>query len=203
MNREHLEGSLEGIRHLLSHLHGEVTALEATYTQVLSVLRRLEDKASRDDLTGLLRRNALFRKWEEIVEQCQKLNESYGVLLIDVDHFKKVNDNHGHATGDEVLKRVGQMLREFEGQGLRAAGRLGGEEFVLIAQGTPEELQILGEHVRERFAAETRSQGPVACTLSAGVASSSTEKDLTPVLERADGALYTAKRSGRNQVRAA
>ena len=132
MDREQnqMAASLEEIRHLLSHLHGEVTALESSYTQVLSVLRKFEKAVDTDDLTGLLRRRAFFQTWETLLQECQRLNEACGVLMIDIDHFKHVNDTHGHPTGDEVIKRIASLLKQYESPSC-IVSRLGGEEFAV------------------------------------------------------------------------
>src|SRR5688500_15523798 len=105
MDQEQMKTNLEGIRQLLSHLHGEVTALESSYSQVLQVLRKLEGESSVDDLSGLYRRKPFFQKWEALLSECAKMNENCGMLLIDIDHFKNINDTHGHQTGDEVIAR--------------------------------------------------------------------------------------------------
>ena len=81
MDQGQLDANLKGIRQLLSHLHGEVTALESSYTQVLQVLRKLEGDATHDDLSGLYRRKPFFEKWEELLSQCGKMNENAGMLL--------------------------------------------------------------------------------------------------------------------------
>ena len=213
MDREHLETSLKEIRHLLSHLHGEVTALEASYTQVLRVLQKFEGVAETDDLTGLLRRGAFFRVWSSLLEECQNLNESTGVLMIDIDHFKLVNDTHGHPTGDEVIKRVASMLKQYESPSCSVA-RIGGEEFAVAVRGTDAEVLGLAEFIRR---GAEKLHGPVMdkegkpvsgvewkCTLSVGMASARKDGyDATRLLKAADSALYVAKQKGRNQVRAA
>lgn len=213
MARENLETSLKEIRHLLSHLHGEVTALEESYSQILLVLRRFEGVADCDDLTGLLRRKAFFKKWQALLEVCQKTNENCGVLMIDIDHFKQVNDTHGHPTGDEVIKQIGQLLKQYESSNC-IASRIGGEEFALAVRGTDAEILGIAELIRR---GAERLHGPVVgsdgqahariewkCTLSAGVASArSVGYDPSRLLKAADEALYIAKRKGRNQVRAA
>lgn len=212
MDSKHLEADLEGIRHLLSHLHGEVTALEASYSQVLRVLRKLEGRAEVDELTGLMRRAPFFEKWQSLLDQCKRLGENCGVLMIDIDHFKSINDNHGHPTGDEVLKRVAGLLQQYESPDC-FSGRYGGEEFAVAIRGT--DAEILGRAEMIRRGAE-RLHGPVIgrdgtpsgivtwkCTLSAGMASSRNEGyDAPRLLQAADTALYEAKRRGRNQVRA-
>ena len=210
--QEKLEAGLREIRHLLSHLHGEVTALEESYSQVLSVLRKLAGKADLDDLTGLRRRTSFFEKWQSLLNECQALGESCGVLMIDIDHFKKINDAHGHSTGDEVIKRVAALLKQFESPGC-IASRIGGEEFAVAARGTDAELLGLAEFIRR---GAERLHGPVIrdgrtdrsvewkCTLSVGMASAHKAGfDATRLLLSADDALYVAKKKGRNQVRAA
>ncbi|MCC7441321.1 MAG: GGDEF domain-containing protein [Bdellovibrionales bacterium] len=213
MDLKHLEGDMEGIRHLLSHLHGEVTALEATYSQVLHVLRKLEDRAETDDLTGLMRRAPFFEKWDALIESCRKMGQNCGVLMIDIDHFKAINDNHGHPTGDEVLKRVAELLKQYESPDC-FSGRYGGEEFAVAIRGTDAEILGRAEMIRrgtERLHGRVlgRDGTPSAnvmwkCTLSVGMASSRKEGlDAPRLLRAADAALYDAKRKGRNQVRAA
>ncbi|MFL5814477.1 MAG: GGDEF domain-containing protein, partial [Bdellovibrionia bacterium] len=135
MNQEHLEESLREIRQVLSLLHGEITVLEDHYSRVLLVLERFEGAADIDDLTGLLRRRAFFRKWQALLDACEKLQKNCGVLMIDIDHFKKVNDTHGHPTGDEVIKRVASLLKQYESPRCLVS-RLGGEEFAVAIQGT-------------------------------------------------------------------
>ena len=214
MDRENLETSLKGIRHLLSHLHGEVTALEASYSQVLSVLRKFENVCNMDELTGLLTRRPFFDKWNALLKECQNLNESCGVLLIDIDHFKLINDTHGHPTGDEVIKRLAGLLKQYESPDC-VVGRYGGEEFVVAIRGTDAEILGQAEMIRRRA---ERLHGPVLdregkpdgkvewkCTISVGMASARIEDcfDAPRLLKAADVALYEAKQKGRNQVRAA
>jgi diguanylate cyclase len=207
------EASLEAIRHLLSHLHGEVTDLEASYTGVLEVLRKFEGTCDLDDLTGLMRRRAFFRKWDALLEECQRLNESCGMLMIDIDHFKRVNDTHGHPTGDEVIKRVASLLKQYESPNC-AVGRFGGEEFAIGIRGTEAELLGVAEFIRRGAEklhgpvigpnGEPRSGVEWKCTLSVGAASArKAGYDAPRLLKAADEALYEAKKRGRNQVRAA
>ena len=214
MSQDRLEASLEGIHNLLSRLNGEVAVLEEDYSKVLLVLRKLEGVCNIDDLTGLMRRNAFFRKWEAMLEDCQRLNQGCGVLLIDIDHFKRVNDTHGHPTGDEVIKRLAGLLKQFESSDC-VVGRYGGEEFVIAIRGN--DAEILGQAEMIRRGAE-RLHGPVMdregkpdrkvewkCTISVGMASARIEGcfNAPRLLKAADVALYEAKQKGRNQVRAA
>jgi diguanylate cyclase (GGDEF)-like protein len=213
MNQEHLEESLREIRQLLSLLHGEVTVLEDHYSRVLLVLERFEGAADFDDLTGLLRRRAFFRKWQALLDACGKLQENCGVLMIDIDHFKKINDTHGHPTGDEVIKRVASLLKRYESPRCLVS-RLGGEEFAVAIQGTDAEMLGIAELIRrgaERMhgatiGADGRPSDKVKwkCTLSVGMASAQKQDfDASRLLKAADEALYRAKQKGRNRVSAA
>lgn len=209
MDQEQLDANLKGIRQLLSHLHGEVTALETSYSQVLQVLRKLEGDASTDDLSGLYRRKTFFEKWDGVLNECQKLNENCGMLLIDIDHFKIINDTHGHQTGDEVILRVATLVKQFESPRC-FTGRYGGEEFAVAVQGTDAEILGLAEMMRrgvERlYGAVPGTDGKVQwkCTISIGMSSAAKDGyDSEKLIKSADDALYEAKRRGRNQVRAA
>ncbi len=209
MDQEQLAANLKGIRQLLSHLHGEVTALETSYSQVLQVLRKLEGDASTDDLSGLYRRKTFFEKWDAVLGECKKLNENCGMLLIDIDHFKAINDTHGHQTGDEVIQRVANLVKQYESPRC-FTGRYGGEEFAVAVQGTDAEILGLAEMMRrgvERlYGAVPGTEGKVQwkCTISIGMSSAAKDGyDSEKLIKSADDALYEAKKRGRNQVRAA
>ena len=153
----------------------------------------LERQARVDDLTGLLNR----RHWMATVRRAVADHEAGSVLICDIDHFKAVNDGHGHATGDLVLTEV---ARHLSAQGV--AGRLGGDEFAVWVPGTPgrgdEAAAAVLRAVAEAFAGE--QVGPDV-GLSIGAASPDGSSDsLSLVLSRADEALYEAKRSGRGRV---
>lgn len=151
-----------------------------------------------DPLTGLLNRRALFD-----LHGAAQMGAFTAVVVFDLDGFKAINDEFGHATGDEVLKLFAKDLTD----NLRpadAAARIGGEEFALVLQRTlPEKVEFAAERVRAAFAArriETETR-PLSCTVSAGYAFGSTEGlSFDKVLSSADKALYAAKRGGRNRV---
>jgi diguanylate cyclase (GGDEF)-like protein len=162
--------------------------------------RRHREEARTDSLTGLLNRRALF-------DLCgvAPLEKNTAVLVFDLDHFKSINDMHGHSMGDEVLRRFARAMQT----SLRAhdvAARLGGEEFALILpSSTPDIIMRVAERIRIGFAAETfqTPSGPLRCTVSAGIAFVAKEGEhFDVVLARADKALYLAKDNGRNHVMA-
>lgn len=154
-----------------------------------------------DQLTQLLNRNALMPRIDELRHQAQIVNEPIGVILGDLDHFKKINDSHGHAAGDAVLADVAYSLRKH----LRAfdlAYRLGGEEFLVLLPGADTQHAIrIAEELRAAIAA--RPHGGLPVTISFGVtASSPGHFDYQQAISIADQALYHAKATGRNQVQA-
>jgi len=164
--------------------------------------------AERDPLTGLGNRRHLMRRWAEIVPIVQREGWPLALAMLDIDHFKQVNDQHGHATGDRVLAAVAQLLREHT----RASDvmvRYGGEEFLLVLPGmNPEMAAELCERLRACVAGHGWAEFGIerGVSVSIGlVAAARAEADieLRNLVQRADEALYRAKREGRNRVCAA
>jgi diguanylate cyclase (GGDEF)-like protein len=165
---------------------------------------RMERLATTDDLTGLLNRRAFFARAEAARLLALRLRQPITVLMLDIDHFKQLNDRFGHATGDEALVKFSatcmDSLREHD-----ILGRLGGEEFALALPGTD-----LGGamHAAERLRQGVLDTRLLTCgnsytmTVSVGVVLIDPEEDLATALARADHALYEAKRNGRNRVEA-
>jgi diguanylate cyclase (GGDEF)-like protein len=155
-----------------------------------------------DPLTSMLNRNALRVRVEELHHQARVVQQPIGLIIADLDHFKAINDAHGHATGDAVLRDVAYGLRKR----LRAfdlAYRLGGEEFLILLPGADaHETAIVAEDLRETISA--KRSGGLSITVSFGVSASPPSSfDYDHVFEVADRALYAAKASGRNCVRVA
>ncbi len=156
-----------------------------------------------DALTGLANRRAFFQDAEELVRLQVGRARPVAVFLLDLDHFKSINDRFGHPTGDRVLRLFAQVTMA----NLRSCdlvGRLGGEEFgVLLADATRDNAFVVAERLRTAFAAAARIGGdpPLAATMSIGVAIiQDPREDLTSLLAKADQALYQAKARGRNRV---
>jgi diguanylate cyclase (GGDEF)-like protein len=152
-----------------------------------------------DQLTGLLNRRALEPRFAEVAEQAALARQPISLVALDIDHFKAVNDQHGHAMGDAVLRDVAYALR----QNLRTFEllyRLGGEEFLLLLPGADRnDASRIAETLRA--AVERLHPGGLAITCSFGVATSSGDAAaFAPLMEDVDAALYAAKRLGRNRV---
>lgn len=187
---------------VLGLLHQQLTKQREEVDHVMERLERAQTEPLRDPLTGLNNLHGLRRAVES-----REGSELTGVafLAVDIDHFKRVNDTHGHVIGDKVLARVADILREhITGEDL--AARLGGDEFALLACGKSlDAAAALAEDIRDTTARTviTHSDGmqyPDAVTLSIGVATSESGDTLESLRHRADEALYDAKESGRNRV---
>ena len=173
--------------------------LRQTQVQLVAQNSQLERLAATDQLTGLSNRLRLTQALEEEASRGRRYATGFCILLLDVDHFKMVNDVHGHPVGDQVLIGIASVLRE----GIREvdiAGRWGGEEFmVLCRETTLEGAMVLAEKLRSAIhACEFESVGRKSASL--GVASFRPGESLAETIARADAALYRAKDGGRNRV---
>jgi two-component system cell cycle response regulator len=166
------------------------------------------EMAITDGLTGLHNRRYLERHLAALVLQAMARSKPLSVLVLDIDHFKTINDTYGHAAGDDVLREFSRRLRKAV-RGIDLACRFGGEEFVIAMPDTDAALALLvGERLRQKIAGEpfqvADSGEPLIVTVSIGVSSLvGTEDGPKALLKRADEALYRAKRDGRNRVAAA
>ena len=177
--------------------------IERDMTERIALEARLRDLASSDALTGIPNRRHLYDLAEQEIRRCQRYNRPLSALVLDIDHFKRVNDSYGHAAGDQAIRAVAQACAA----SLRAAdilGRVGGEEFAVFM---PETSGAMALHVAERICAriaelnlEHESQR-FGVTASIGVSEFWPGRDsLEAVLMRADRALYRAKLDGRDRV---
>ncbi|MCA6215048.1 GGDEF domain-containing protein [Ideonella sp. B7] len=154
--------------------------------------------ASTDPLTGLPNRRAMLEQLDNLLALAQRGRQVLSVLLLDIDHFKQVNDNHGHEVGDQVLSQLGQVLSS-QVRACDLVGRWGGEEFLLLAPATLlEEARELAERIRQAVATTAFPHGRVL-TVSLGVTQYRPDDHREALLRRADQALYRAKAAGRNQ----
>lgn len=165
--------------------------------------RRLQVLASTDELTGLPNRRAIVARAEVVLRRARRDGGVLSVLMIDVDHFKSVNDTYGHATGDALLRHLARILSP----GLRSQdrlGRIGGEEFLAVLPGASlERAREIAVRMRDAVLSTPLNtiDAHVPFSVSIGVAgSSASAQTVSAILERADAALYRAKSAGRNAV---
>lgn len=194
---------LEPVRGKAGRTVGHAVVLTDVTAQV-SLVRRLQELATIDELTRLANRRQFFDLGHVEVARARREGRPISVALMDLDHFKHVNDRHGHSAGDDVLKAVADACRA----GVRVSdvvGRYGGEEFAFLFPDTDSRTAVeVAERLRAAIAACGAGEGSerVGVTASFGVASSMrpAEADLEALLKAADRALYAAKRDGRNRV---
>jgi diguanylate cyclase (GGDEF)-like protein len=169
--------------------------------------QRLRIMATQDGLTEIPNRQSLMDAIDDAFSRSKELGIPFSTVFVDVDHFKRINDEHGHAAGDRVLRHVARLLRET----IRPAdiiGRYGGEEFVMAFLECDEPFaEIVAERLRlriegEPFPVDEEGQHCIQVTLSAGVATwNESARSAADLVEWADRAAYEAKRAGRNCVR--
>ncbi len=166
------------------------------------LVRALTAEARVDPLTGLLNRRGLAERLAPEIARAARSEETLAAVAIDIDHFKCVNDEHGHDAGDRVLAWLGALIAE-EARGADIAARVGGEEFVVVQPGSgPAAAHAFAERLRVRVAAAGLGDG-ITPTISCGVAAGGLDAgatDVQPLLDAADDALYAAKRAGRNRT---
>ena len=163
--------------------------------------KRLATLANADKVTGIFNRQYFDRIAAEEFEKAKMARRNLSILFVDLDHFKEVNDNYGHRTGDDVLRAVAWLVQK-ACRNTDIVARYGGEEIVVLLPNTgSNDATKIGEEIREIVAKETRERLRVAVTVSVGVAAFPDHGDtLGGVLEKADKALYQAKEKGRNRV---
>lgn len=177
-------------------------SISVIWLEISRLYEALEDQATRDELTGVANRRAIVALLERELVRANRLHTPCSIALIDIDHFKRVNDTLGHPAGDQVIKWVTAMIdksiRPYD-----TLGRYGGEEFLLLMPGARAEA---GLAVVERARTAIQSQDclvdgkPIRITISIGVAASSEETDSRTLLRAADRVLYRAKEAGRNRT---
>lgn len=191
---------LSQIIHANEHLRLRLNEAEASLQCKSEELQSYMTEARTDALTGLPNRRAFDDALGSRMAAYRRHATPLGLLLVDVDRFKSVNDKYGHHVGDQVLKGVADALRRAVREG-DLLSRYGGEEFAILLQGTTvEEFRSAAERVR-RFVEQTPIQADSAAltaTVSCGVAEATSSEDLAALLRRADEALYASKSGGRN-----
>jgi diguanylate cyclase (GGDEF)-like protein len=185
---------IQGIR--LQHANASLAA------QLRTALQKVELDAATDALTGQWNRRALDEALKQQLERHVSSGRPFSILMLDIDFFKRINDEFGHMVGDDVLRAFAQRLREF----LRSddfCARFGGEEFVVVLPDTLLATAMeIGERIRKGVAQEALLTKPkVQATVSIGVAAMEQGQNINALFAAADAAVYLAKHEGRNQVR--
>ncbi|MEW6983868.1 diguanylate cyclase [Colwelliaceae bacterium 6471] len=166
----------------------------------LNNIARIQKAANTDYLTELANRRSFFHDAAVRINQYNQQQTSYCLAMLDLDHFKKVNDNYGHEAGDQVLKVLALYMRKHFGSGLTA--RLGGEEFAILISGLDEDqLYTKLDDFRRELSVSTIPYGDHRITISASIgAVFDSKENLSQIVNEADAALYLAKENGRNQI---
>lgn len=188
-----------------SQLHAELAASRKRSAELQSTLEQVQRVADEDHLTGLANRRAFERQFVQALDLARRTRAPLCLAVVDIDHFKHINDRHGHAAGDRVLKVIAETIAT-----LRDAecfvGRIGGEEFGVLFPGhSPGQAMALLDAVRARVAERRMINRSTdlpfgLVTISGGIADAIACGDLESALSAADGALYAAKNAGRNRV---
>ncbi len=196
----HQDRELQRQNECLKQINSELEALvEARTHALLEKNQELQRLAVTDCLTGLYNRLKLDQVLEEELSRSQRYATPFALLLLDLDHFKAVNDQHGHQTGDLMLQQIAALLGE-SARSTDAVGRWGGEEFLLVCRNTDlDGAGTLAENLRQKIASHDFPRLGQR-TASFGIAAYRQGDSITEMLARADTALYLAKDRGRNRV---
>ncbi|MCK7614533.1 sensor domain-containing diguanylate cyclase [Roseibium sediminicola] len=197
---DHFTFMIKALRELNENLQAQV----AERTQALNEAnKKLEKLASEDPLTGLYNRRLFDIRLSEEFDRATRYRHDLAAAMLDLDHFKKINDRFGHAAGDEVLSKVGSFLKA-SARASDVVARVGGEEFcLLLPEGSKSGAMAFLERIRAEIEAlqfsTANGQFTVTCSIGLACLDSTTETEQT-LIERADVALYQAKKTGRNRI---
>lgn len=178
--------------------------IEELYRNFEIMRKELKDLVTKDSLTKLHNRRYLMHVFEIAAQKAHRMEQRLSCIMLDIDWFKKINDNHGHVCGDAVLKEIGRIIIDTT-RPYDTSGRYGGEEFIIILPETDaDQALIIAERLRHKIADSRVKYGDttIACTISLGVATFVPLKAESPnrIITNADFALYKAKRTGRNRT---
>ncbi len=166
----------------------------------------LEKWATTDPLTGLMNRRHFFELADRELEQTRRSNRPLSFIMLDIDHFKQVNDNYGHLVGDAAIIQLAELLK-YQLRKVDFCGRYGGEEFGLCLPDTPIEGALeVAERIRKdvlTLQIDSHNDKMISISISLGIAENNQDVDVEEILKRADKALYAAKDAGRNQSKTA
>ncbi len=171
--------------------------------RIIELIEKLNKQATTDPLTGVYNRRFFMDSCQKNIALAKRKKEPLSILMIDIDHFKQINDTYGHAIGDEVIQKLSSIMQESQRKS-DVIARYGGEEFLILLPDTPYEsakevAQKLRKKVEESFV-ETHNDEKIRFSVSIGVATINKEDSCQKLMHNADKALYQAKESGRNRV---
>jgi len=171
--------------------------------QAMADKEKLERLANLDSLTGLYNRRAISGKLRDLINRANRYKEDFSLVMLDIDHFKKVNDRYGHLTGDEVLEKIATLVRR-NIRNTDVVGRYGGEEFIIILPQTNlSSAWVIAERIRsiiENAEMKDPAGNVFTVTVSQGLSEWERGEDADALISCADEALYKAKARGRNRV---
>lgn len=166
--------------------------------------KQLKHQASTDVLTNLMNRRAFMNAFSKEMERIKRNPSDLACLILDIDHFKKVNDTYGHHIGDEVIRTITEHMVKYT-RSVDIIGRIGGEEFAILMPNTDlDSAYLIADRLRENIAKDemTFEHKTIQVTVSIGLTQmKEEEEDMQTILQRSDAALYEAKETGRNRVR--
>lgn len=187
---------LELVARVKTHL-----MLKYAFHELKIALVEMERLAKTDGLTGLLNRRSLFEVAAQELSRAQRYNRSLSVVMLDIDHFKRINDAYGHQVGDTVIQSVAEALKETLRE-TDVVGRYGGEEFaVILPETTVQQALVVAERIRCRISKQSiaTDRGTLQVTVSLGIAMYAAGMEaIDEVVKQADQALYQAKSNGRD-----
>ncbi len=194
---ELLRQIMQANQQLQQRLDSAEERLESQTDQISNYLT----EARTDGLTGLFNRRAFDKAIDELFADWQKKDQVFSLALIDIDHFKHINDTYGHPAGDAVLKHIAATLQMELNEAVCVA-RYGGEEFAILTVANVEEAAVALDHLRNAVSKieVTHEEHRISVTLSGGISKIELDDKIGKLVRRADEALYAAKLGGRNRV---
>jgi diguanylate cyclase len=202
---DHMIQEAKGLVQSGKHLQGRMTSSSEELASLRSKLEQSRQEAKTDALTGLLNRRGFEKRLHAAMAGAEEAGTPFSIIMIDLDHFKQVNDNFGHLVGDSILKAFATILKQ-QIKGKDTPARFGGEEFIIMLPDTQlAQARAVAENIRVLLASREwkhkesgRAMGRI--TISLGISQYRPQESDKALIDRADKALYAAKQGGRNRV---